>query len=70
VKFTPHEKLSKKEQRRLNLLQRGSWHGLNPVTRIPKNPKAYNRQKERKRFYEDSDTSAFFYTCLTEPAKE
>lgn len=47
-KFIPFEKLSKKEQRKRNAQKRGSWGGLNPVTRKPANPKAYNRRKARK----------------------
>ena len=47
-KFIPFEKLSKKKQRELNALKRGSWHGVNPVSRKSENPKAYNRQKARK----------------------
>ena len=44
-KFIPYEKLSKKKQRELDLKKRGSWGGLNPVTRKPRNPKAYDRRK-------------------------
>lgn len=46
-KFIPYEKLSKKKQRELNAQRRGSWYGVNPVTRKPENPKAYNRSKAR-----------------------
>ena len=44
----PFEKLSKKKQRELNAAKRGSWNGLNPVTRRPENVKAYNRRKAQK----------------------
>lgn len=47
-KFIPFEKLSKKKQRERNAALRGSWYGLNPVTRKPENSKAYNRRKARK----------------------
>ena len=47
-KFIPYDKLSKKKQRELNAQKRGSWGGLNPVTRKPENPKAYNRRKAQK----------------------
>lgn len=47
-KFVPYEKLSKKARRELDAARRGSWNGLNPVTRKSPNPKAYNRQKARK----------------------
>ena len=48
-KFIPSEKLSKKEKRRLDALRRGSWGGLDPVTRKPDNPRAYKRSKAWKR---------------------
>ena len=43
-KFVPYEKLSKKEQQRINKAKRGTWGDLNPVTRKPVN-KAYNRKR-------------------------
>ena len=45
VKYIPYDKLSKKKQRELNKAKRGSWDGINPVTRMPENSKAYNRRK-------------------------
>lgn len=47
-KYIPYEKLSKKKQRELNAQRRGSWGGINPVTRKPENSKAYNRSKARR----------------------
>lgn len=47
-KFIPYGKLSKKKRRELDTARRGSWGGINPVTRKPANPKAYNRRKARK----------------------
>ena len=44
-RFIPYEKLSKKKKRELDLKRRGGWGGLNPVTRKPTNPKAYDRRK-------------------------
>ena len=44
-KYIPYEKLSKKKQREHNALKRGSWGGINPVTRKPKHSKAYDRNK-------------------------
>jgi len=61
-KFIPFEKLSKKEQRRQNALRRGSWGGLNPVTRRPQNPKAYRRQQARNRI--DDPHACGFYLCF------
>ena len=43
----PLAKQSKKSQRRFHAAKRGSWHGVNPVTRMPANPKAYSRAKEK-----------------------
>ena len=47
-KFIPYEKLSKKKKRELARAKRGTWGALDPVTRRPANPKAYNRQKARR----------------------
>ena len=52
-KMIPLSKQSKKEQRRYHALKRGSWNGINPVTRKPKNPKAYNRRKAKN--YDDAE---------------
>ncbi|MBQ7542104.1 MAG: hypothetical protein IJT44_07425 [Clostridia bacterium] len=43
-KFIPYEKLSKKKKRELDRRKRAEWK-INPVTRRPKNPKAYDRRK-------------------------
>lgn len=61
-KLVPYEKLSKKKQRELNAMKRGSWGGLNPVTRKPTNPKAYNRKKAQ-RWRDDSSFEPFYYAC-------
>ncbi len=55
-KFIAYEKLSKKKQREQNAKRRSSWGGVNPVTRKPANPKAYNRAKARKWIHVDSST--------------
>ena len=44
-KFIPYDKLSKKEQKKLNDEKRRDWNGLNPVTRVVSdNKKAYKRK--------------------------
>ena len=43
-RFIPYEKLSKKEKKKLNQAGRQTWGALNPVTRKPKNSRAYQRQ--------------------------
>ena len=59
-KFIAYEKLSKKKKRELDAKRRGSWGGVNPVTRKPANPKAYNRTKARKQWiHDDSPFRAF-----------
>ncbi len=47
-KITSFEKMSKKKQREENSKRRHGWNAINPVTRKPPNPKAYNRKKARK----------------------
>lgn len=40
-----YDKLQKKKQREIDQRKRGSWLGVNPVTRRPESSKAYNRRK-------------------------
>jgi len=47
-KMIPYSKMQKKKQKELAAKKRGSWGGLNPVTRRPPNPRAYNRKKAGK----------------------
>ena len=49
-RYVPLEKRSKREQREYHAEQRGSWGGINPVTRKPPNPKAYIRKKPGQRY--------------------
>jgi len=44
-KFIPLKKQSKQEQKKFHASKRGTWGEINPVTRKPPNPKAYNRKK-------------------------
>lgn len=50
-KFVPMEKRSKKAQKAANNARRTMW-GINPVTRRPKNPAAYDRRKAKVVDYE------------------
>ena len=45
--FIPYEKLSKKEKRKIDQAKRQTWGPLNPVTRKPKNSRAYDRKKSQ-----------------------
>ena len=60
-KFIPYEKLSKKKKRELSNARRGSWGAVNPVTRKPANPKAYNRQKARRWKYDPPERAFCFF---------
>ena len=60
-KFIPFEKLSKREQQKRNAARRGSWYGLNPVTRKPESSKAYHRRKAQK-WSEDSGSVPFAFS--------
>lgn len=47
-KYVPIEKMSKKAQKALHQSRRTTWGELNPVTRRPENPAAYQRSKSRR----------------------
>ena len=52
LKTIPLTKQSKKEQRAFYAAKRGSWNGVNPVTRVVPNKKAYDRNRlKRERTY-------------------
>lgn len=52
-KFTPYDKLSKKEQKQLDSAKRRNWGGLNPVTRTVPDKKKYSRKDKHKTEYEE-----------------
>ena len=56
--YIPFGKLSKKAQKEMNTRKRKDWGGLNPVTRKPPNPKAYNRKKSSD---EACDKASYFF---------
>lgn len=53
-KFIPYEKLSKKKKRELEKARRGTWGELSPVTRKAQSAKVYDRNKARKKIFDDS----------------
>ncbi|MHB1316220.1 MAG: hypothetical protein ACYCX2_12220 [Christensenellales bacterium] len=59
-KFIPREKLSKKAKQQLNSVKRRTWGSLKPLTRRPRNPKAYQRNKPPGKTDEDPGAGAFF----------
>lgn len=50
-KFIPYDKLSKKEQKRMDAVKRRDWNGLNPVTRTVPDKKKYSRKDKHKTKY-------------------
>lgn len=62
-KYIPYEKLSEKEKRKLDSAKRGTWGGINPVTRKPSNSKAYNKIKARnwKRDHHETNSGTFLF---------
>ena len=44
-RFVPYEKLSKRERKARDAERRVSW-SMSPVTRKPRNPRAYDRRKK------------------------
>lgn len=59
-KYIPYEKLSKKEKRKLDSAQRGTWGDRNPVTRKPTSSRAYNRKKMQNWRKELPDSASFY----------
>jgi hypothetical protein len=45
--FIPRDKLSKKKRKELYAKDRGSWNGVNPVTKVKESKKLYDRKKTR-----------------------
>ena len=58
-KFVPYEKLSKKEKRKIDAARRAGWGSLSPVTRSPRNSRAYDRRKARNLEMPDSGLCIF-----------
>lgn len=67
-KYIPYEKRSKKQKRALDRAKRGTWGECKPVTRMPANPKAYNRKKARRWRCEDHLRAFCFPAAQEEPS--
>ncbi len=63
-KFVPYQKLSKRKRRERDKQRRSDWGNMNPITRKPANPKAYNRKKTPYGS-DPSDTGFFFLNALS-----
>ena len=46
-KFVAYEKLSKKEQKKLNAEKRKTWGDVKPFTKVKPSAKLYNRKKKQ-----------------------
>ena len=53
AKFVAYQKLSKKATHALDQKKRRTWQGLSPVTRMEKNPRAYDRNAEKSQMRKD-----------------
>ena len=60
-KFIPYEKLSKKEQKKINAARRGTWGSISPVTRKPTNSRAYDRKKAQNWKYDCSGSGLVLF---------
>jgi hypothetical protein len=58
-KFVTYEKLSKQKKRELDKRKRGTWGPMSPVTRRPRDPKAYVRKKTRENRDEPLNAGSF-----------
>ena len=59
--MVPLKKQSKRAQKEYHARQLGSWNGLNSVTRVVPNGKAYDRNKEKQRGYRESVSGGTWY---------
>lgn len=48
TQLVPLNKRSKKAQKEYHAKQRGSWYGLNPITRTVPNGKMYDRNRVKR----------------------
>ena len=61
-KHIPYDKLSKKEQRKIDQAKRNTWGPINPATRKPQNSKASNRSKALNWKCEIHETGGYIFT--------
>ncbi len=54
-KMIPLAKQSKAKQREYHVARRGSWNGVNPVSRIVPSGRAYDRNRMKREARRDSD---------------
>lgn len=54
MKVVPIRKQSKKARKEHHRRQRGTWNGVNPVTRVVPSGKVYNRKRLKRQSSEDA----------------
>lgn len=64
--FVPLKKQSKRAQKEYYAAQRGSWNGLDPVSRCVPGKKEYNRKKQKqadRRSFRERESACFLSVC-------
>ena len=68
AKFIAYEKLSKKEQKKLNAEKRKTWGDIKPITKVKPSAKLYNRKKKQDLTSYSKLNPVFVLKRLTSPA--
>ena len=55
--MVPLAKQSKTKKREYYAAKRGSWNGVNPVSRVMPNGRAYDRNREKRMSFRQTDGS-------------
>ncbi len=55
MKMIPLAKQSKAKQREYHAAKRGSWNGINPVSRVVPNGRAYDRNRIKREAFRNPD---------------
>ncbi len=63
-KFVPYAKMSKKLKKQTDRARRNTWGPLDPVTRVKKSGKLYDRKRARRR---DDDRMGAFLFAFSRP---
>ncbi len=64
-KFIAYEKLSKKQQQKLNAEKRRTWGNVKPITKVKPSAKLYNRKKKQDLTNSWNVKSCFSFICFS-----
>ena len=64
-KFVPYAKMSKKQKKEADRARRNTWGPLDPVTRVKKSGKLYDRKRARERGEDRTGSLLLFGTLQT-----